>query len=402
MSKPGMTDGRSIETMNKVRLAAVGDIMLGRDVAKAISEKGPEYPFVKIKGALEDADIRFGVLSAPFADIAASQAKKHEGCPAIRSEPEAVKGLTYAGFNVMHIGNNHTLDFGIDGMRSTIRLLEDNNIAHCGAGFTIKEAREPAIVDKNGAKFAFLGYCDSYPASNDKPGCVPVKLAYIREDIASARKAADYVIVSIHHGIEYSFYPYPEYINLARAVVDAGADAVFGHHPHVLQGYEIYRKSPIAYSLGNFVFDRDDKERDPGTEPKSRLSLEADGVIARPGSEAFYRSVILNTEFKDGTFRGPTFMPIIINDEFQPEPATGATKKAILDFMDEKSARLKERSLPFYAELASLYSQESVRYWLKTDPASIMAGLRKIRPRHVRKLVDYARCAVMSRLREKA
>lgn len=182
-----------------------------------------------------------------------------------QAPPEAVQGIAYAGFDVVSLANNHTLDFHIEGMFETMRLLEEHGIDWVGAGQDIHAARSPLIKEIGGIKVGFLSYTEmwfvytrepiSWQATQDEPGVAPARLETIVDDVTKLRDLVDVVIVSVHWGKEYVHEPTAEQFTLARAAVDAGAHLVLGHHPHVLQGIEFYQHGVIAYSLGNFVFD---------------------------------------------------------------------------------------------------------------------------------------------------
>ncbi len=163
-----------------------------------------------------------------------------------------------AGFNVLSMANNHMLDYGADGLLETIHHLDSLGINHSGAGDSLSSARREAIVTCNGSKIAFLSYSLTFPkefyADKDRAGTAPGFRPTLEEDISRARASADYVVVSFHWGQELAVMPKKYQVTAARLAVDAGADIVIGHHPHVLQGIEHYKNALIFYSLGNFAF----------------------------------------------------------------------------------------------------------------------------------------------------
>ena len=242
----------------QISLVAVGDVMLDRDVKKEALKRGWEYPFVETAPFLRSADIAFANLESPIGD-------KGRFINMFQAPPEAVEGLAFAGFDVVSLANNHALDYHIDGMLETMRLLREYGIAYIGAGRDIQEARSPLIMEVKGVKVGFLSYTEiwfvharepiSWRATATEPGVAPAELDSIVEDIAKLRDKVDVVIVTVHWGKEYVNEPTAEQRLLAHAAVDAGAHLVLGHHPHVLQGIEFYKDGVIAYSLGNFVFD---------------------------------------------------------------------------------------------------------------------------------------------------
>jgi hypothetical protein len=152
------------------------------------------------------------------------------------------------------------MDFGYEGMQSTMSMLEARNIAYVGAGRNLEHARAPRTLEHNDLRVAFLAYTtdaahvNAVLATETSPGCNPFRWEIIKEDLERTIQASDLVCVSMHWGYEYARYPSPEQIALARRMIDHGARIVVGHHPHVVQGFERYADGVIFYSLGNFFF----------------------------------------------------------------------------------------------------------------------------------------------------
>ena len=156
------------------------------------------------------------------------------------------------------LANNHVMDFGAAGLRDTIVTLRQHGIAYFGAGTQADCNNNPAIVLVDGIKVALSGYvCPSTaPArvQRDGHGVAPMDLGAIRRDIGRARTlGADRIVVCLHWGAEEVRLPKPSDVAFARAIIDAGADAIVGHHPHVIQPWELRGEKPIFYSLGNFI-----------------------------------------------------------------------------------------------------------------------------------------------------
>ncbi len=245
-------------SLEQFTLLAAGDIMLDRDVKKEGLQKGWEHIFEEVAPLIRQADLAFANLESPIGD-------KGHFINMFQAPPEAVNGVTYAGFDVLSLANNHALDYHHAGMFETMRLLDEHGIAWVGAGRDIFEARAPLIKEVNGVSIGFLAYTEmwfvharepiSWKGTEDEPGVAPAELELIVEDIGKLRDFVDCIVVTIHWGKEYTREPTPEQKRLGRAAIDAGADLVLGHHPHVLQGIEFYKEGIIAYSLGNFVFD---------------------------------------------------------------------------------------------------------------------------------------------------
>lgn len=166
------------------------------------------------------------------------------------------------GFDVVSLANNHVWDLGEEGLRNTIRILDENNIKHCGAGINIIEASKPAVIKKDGLTVAILAYCMygnpwlGYVelAKEGKAGVNPLDIDKVVGEIKSAKRLYDRVIVMPHWGREYQYEPVQECISMAKRMVEAGADAVLGSHTHQLQPLVCFKGVPICYSMGNFLF----------------------------------------------------------------------------------------------------------------------------------------------------
>jgi poly-gamma-glutamate capsule biosynthesis protein CapA/YwtB (metallophosphatase superfamily) len=173
-----------------------------------------------------------------------------------KMKPEYLSQLSGAGISIVNCANNHTADFGAEGILETIRRLDSAGIQHTGIGRNLSEARKPVVLHVNGIRIGFLGYggSESFIASRSQPGTVSRSQWLILEDIKRLRPRVDFIVINIHWGEELEAEPDSNQIILAHRMIEGGADLIVGHHPHVLQGIERYRGKVIAYSLGNFVF----------------------------------------------------------------------------------------------------------------------------------------------------
>jgi len=238
----------------RITVVAAGDILLARAIGEHI-ERTDEYklPFAAIASELTTADIAFGNLEGPFCE---KPPYTKEGM-IFRVRPRGVESLLSAGFDVVSVANNHFGDGGNACMEFSLAHLREAKIVSVGAGLGYDEAHAGAVIVRKGIRFAFLGY--SYAPRNDAPGAKKPVIAgrdpaQVRRDVAAARARADVVLVSLHDGAEYTRNIARETQEFTHAAIDAGATAVFGHHPHVPQRVEAYANGWIFYSLGNFVF----------------------------------------------------------------------------------------------------------------------------------------------------
>jgi poly-gamma-glutamate capsule biosynthesis protein CapA/YwtB (metallophosphatase superfamily) len=176
-----------------------------------------------------------------------------------RMHPRFVRALTEAGIDIVTIANNHVFDYGKEGLFDTISYLDSAGVRHVGAGRNQDEAYRPVLLEVKGKKIGFLSYYgggEAPGAGKNSCGVARRDLPRVASDIAALKRDmhAEYVVVNLHWGTEKARFPDDAQRSFARKVIDAGADAIIGHHPHVLQGIETYHAGVIVYSLGNFVF----------------------------------------------------------------------------------------------------------------------------------------------------
>lgn len=291
-----------------ITISAVGDIMLGstnppdrglpsQDGALMLSQVGP---------ILSAADLAFGNLEGPMLEGGTSSkcGPKSRKCYAFRVPTRYGKYLKEAGFDIMSLANNHASDFGLEGRQSTRRVLDQLGIAHAGADF-----EDIAYLNVKGRKIGVIAFATNAISYNVND------LEAARRVVARVAAKSDIVIVSFHAGAEGLTAQHvprgPETFlgerrgdlrAFSRTVVDAGADLVLGHGPHVVRGMEVYKNRLIAYSLGNFAF-----YRFPFNGPTG-LSLVLDAQLG-----------------PDGSFLGGQIHPLIQFAQDGPRPDGNAT-----------------------------------------------------------------------------
>jgi poly-gamma-glutamate synthesis protein (capsule biosynthesis protein) len=234
---------------------------------------GYDAPFSAVVGELTSADITIANLESPIARGGREFTTKKFR---FRAEPEVAAALRKSGINLVTLANNHSMDFGAKALSETLQNLDQAGIAWVGAGENLDDARKMALYTIKGIKIAFLGYSLTQPteffAGSTRPGTAPGFEKIFVEDISRARQQADYVIVSIHWGTEGKKEVQPYQRVIGHKAIDAGADVIIGHHPHVLRGVERYKKGLIFYSLGNFVFASKSKTADASVIVRLRLN----------------------------------------------------------------------------------------------------------------------------------
>lgn len=224
-------------------IVVTGDIMLGRAVEKISLARGFDYPFLRAKDIFSGADVVFANLEGPVPSA-------HERTPDYSFRfsflPESIRAMKGAGVNAVTLANNHAVDFGEDGYSNTAKELKKRGIDF--VGHPVRMGEELTFKKSiRGREVRFIGLNDTY---------APVNIKQASEMVRNLKKDGTFVIVAVHWGEEYRNVSNKRQQTLGRALIDAGADVVVGHHPHVVEEMEIYKEKPIFYSLGNFIFDQ--------------------------------------------------------------------------------------------------------------------------------------------------
>jgi poly-gamma-glutamate synthesis protein (capsule biosynthesis protein) len=302
-NQKSLVDLENLDPEKLVTLTATGDVIPARSVNyKMASYNNFKYPFEKTADFLKEADLTFVNLEAPLT----------KNCPVTREgmvfcgSQRFVEGLTGAGVDIVSLANNHSGNYGKEGLEQTIQLLTENHLDYTGLdNILIKEIK--------GQRFAFLGFNGVGP-SFDK--------ADIKEKIIEAKTKADLVIVAPHWGKEYVSVPEvspgvaPDNPReIAHLMIDSGADLIIGNHPHWVQGLEMYKGRLITYALGNFIFDQ-------------MWSQETrEGVV---GKYIFYANKLIDVRF----------YPVLIEDYSQPRLLSEKEGSVILERMAEASEKI--------------------------------------------------------------
>ena len=266
-----------------VRVVSGGDVMPDRSVEAYANANGADAVLAGIARVLQKGDASWVNLEGVTSTLGTPKTEKtytFEGPPAF------APALAAAGIDVVTMGNNHSVDYGRAALKDTIERLDDAGVQVVGAGSDSDDAHAPAIVTTgSGATIGFLGYSDvwwpGFEATSSRAGVAQAfsNVKRMKRDIAALARKVDYVVVGYHWGYEYQHYPVGQQTSEAHAAIDAGADLVIGHHPHVLQGFETYKRRLIAYSLGDLVFDHMAVET--GQTVLVDATLRPDGVTAR-------------------------------------------------------------------------------------------------------------------------
>jgi len=282
-------------------LIAGGDVMLSRGTAKYIEKSGPTYPFEKIYDEIRKYDIAFANLESVIS-TAGKRFSPNKGIY-FRADPSVVTGLVYSGFDVFSLGNNHSLDWGVDAIKETMRLLDKNGLKYTGVGRTEEEAFKPAVLSVRGTTIAFISFNDIYPFEVQENRTNVMQTLMMNEPLLQDKikylsDRYDILIASVHSGAEYINEPEPQKVRKMRKLIDYGTDIVIGTHPHVVQGIEVYRGGLIAYSLGNCIFDQSWSQ-----ETSTGMMLEISFLGAKP---LYYRPHIISIDRSQARFLNTT------------------------------------------------------------------------------------------------
>jgi poly-gamma-glutamate synthesis protein (capsule biosynthesis protein) len=236
-------------------LVFLGDVAPGRSMEAQLARYGPAYPWTGLGTVLHEADLAVANLESALTSRGRPLNKPY----LIRAHPRWGLTLAEAGLDLVTLANNHALDYGMAGLNETLSTLQGLSVVTVGAGPTEEAAHRPALFSLNGVRVAVLGYAAArWNGSADVPATDRLawaEPAAVQTDVRAIRDQVDLVVVLLHAGTEYATTPSPDQVAVAHAAVDAGADLVVGHHPHVTQTVERYEQGLIVYSLGNALFD---------------------------------------------------------------------------------------------------------------------------------------------------
>jgi poly-gamma-glutamate synthesis protein (capsule biosynthesis protein) len=325
----------------------VGDVFVRRD--------DPRSVFRHVRETMRGADIMIGNLEGAYADSGEPWPKGE--IPQWRAGAKQIAAIEEGGFHAMGVTNNHIMDYGLDGLYESLGYLDRLGIKHAGGGRNLAEAHAPALVKSREASVAMLAYTSvfatGWEATPERGGLatMPARTAFepdvrtfenpgkppkirswmvdaakrqLKEDIAAARRQAQIVICSFHWGVSSGYTALTEYqVELGHLAVDHGADLVFGHHPHLLQGIEVYKGIPIFYSLGNFTFARHD--------PRKGHELE---------------TVILRCRLDAGKISSFQYVPVRCDDNLDPHILSLADGADIVRLVERRSAAFPTKFRP--------------------------------------------------------
>ncbi|MFW9929297.1 MAG: CapA family protein [Candidatus Thorarchaeota archaeon] len=361
--------------ISSVSMGVVGDISF-----KGRHQDNPSKKlFSNVIPIFNKSDLLIANLECPL--IHSFYSKPMENKCTLRGNPGWAEILRDSGVNILSLANNHIMDFGEDGLYSTIDALEKNKIIHLGAGKNIDQACAPVFINKSDLKLALLARSSvivsspSY-ADKDRAGVAFFNLDETVTKVKFCKENADFVILLMHWGLENYLYPSPKQRDLANILISNGIDIIIGHHPHVIQGIEWIKDKPVIYSLGNFLFDEFtwEYEHSNGVRKKNYSRLSSDnreGIIANFTLNKNDR-ITFSSKYTRIDYQGI----ILLNQN----PSCHSQ-------LDKISRRLK---VPFYSLIWKLYSvrmEWSLRFKERFSPKKIMSNLSRIRFHHIKEIL---------------
>jgi len=305
----------------RVSFCAAGDILLDRGTRSIIRRNGVDYPFEGVGEFIRKFDLAYANLESPVSARGRSTGKLY----CFRGDTNFFTGVQNAGFDIISIANNHTIDWGQTAFFDTKDIIEKRGLIPVGYTGAPLSGAAPVIVEKNGLRFAFFASVgiplrgEVWPISRSGP--CQAEIGTLATAVRDIRSEVDFIIVGMHWGEEYKYQPLADNVAWAHQLIDAGADLVVGSHPHILQSMEVYKGRLILYSLGNFVYDQ------------HKIYQRQSGIFA--------------CVFRKGEIDSAAFFPAFLND-FHPGLVKGNDFDSIAAKMTEISTayRTRFRSAP--------------------------------------------------------
>lgn len=337
-----------------ITVLAVGDVCVNRD--------DPNSIFSHVADMIKSADIAFCQLETNYSERGTPLPQSRVPT---RAHPKNAPAIKKAGFSVASFASNHTLDWGPQALFDTIEVMKKTGIDLIGVGKNVEEARRPQIINCKGTRIAFLAYNSILPmgywADANRPGCAPLRgwtfyeqiehdqpgtpprihsfahegdKAAMIEDIKKVKAEADILMVSMHWGIHFKEAEIAMYQKeLGYSAIDAGADAILGHHAHILKAIEFYKGKPIIYSLSNFAFDQPMSQEVLNSDRwKELMELNPSWTLdprykSYPFPADSRMTMACKIIISDKKIKRLSFLPALINEDSRPRFLKGQDKE---------------------------------------------------------------------------
>lgn len=344
----------------ELKIAFCGDIMPGAEVAEYMGNATMADWLKRVSPAWEDADLLIGNLESPCVVQAKPVASKPPEL-VFHAPASRLRELVEAGFSAVTLANNHVLDCGQIGLSETIKEAKKVGLYHVGAGMNLTEAVKPAFIPVRGVTVGLVAFCYGPPAGRSSPGVAPCDPPLMREVLRAARANSDIVIAALHDGLEYSDVPPAKTRSRFRFLAENGADIVIGHHPHVLQGLEWQGSTPIAYSLGDFLFHNSLPHITERNFSRMALGRLAPEEVQRDPYK-FARGAVLTVQLRNEK-KAIQWHPFRQGSDLRPELSSGSMYSEDLLRLEDLSAALLNKRDPRHSlanEVMANARQESL------------------------------------------
>lgn len=363
-----------------LKIAFCGDIMPGAEVAHYMQHATITDWLKEVSSVWEDADLLIGNLESPCV-VKAKPTNSKPPELVFYSPASRLKELSEAGFSAVTIANNHVLDCGEIGLSETLQEAKRVGLHPVGAGMNLAEALQPAFIPVQGKIVGLVAFCYGPPAGNSSPGVAPCNPPLMRKALAAARAKADIVIAALHDGLEYSDVPPARTRSRFRFLAENGADIVIGHHPHVLQGLEWHGQTPIAYSLGDFLFHNSlprIAERNFSRMVLAQLAPEE----VRRDPHKFSRGAVLTVQFSNGK-KLVQWHPFRQGRDLRPELSSEPFYSEDLRRLEDLSAALLHAEDPRHALANEVVAKAQQESWNQLEFRELVKLLLKPKWRYI-------------------
>jgi poly-gamma-glutamate synthesis protein (capsule biosynthesis protein) len=358
---------------NSICIQAVGDVGFSGRIRELYQSKGNyDYIFSDVSCYIKTGDVVFGNLESPLVKVEQENSM-------FAGDPAGAKFLKMAGFNNINLANNHILDYGVEGLISTIKNLLENDVTPLGVGQNTKEADELIIFEKNGCKIGFLATARTLMDQTDNSTVFSeLRNDKLLDNVEKNKSLVDFLVVSIHAGLMYLDYPKPEFKEFVEELMNKGANLILVHHAHVLQSVQVTSDGNMCcYNLGNFLWDW------------------KEGYVEIPIMVKEQReSAIFTFEIENGKIIQAFAIPIFLDDDFLIRWAEGIRGDGIL-------TRLVRLSNDIEKDYTSLYEKQRAernaspiikvvyQHFILGDWKYVLKMLRSVRWEHIKMLFRF-------------
>jgi hypothetical protein len=343
-----------------IKILFTGDFYGVNRIEKLIQTENYSAIYNDFLSVIKENDIAITNLEAPLTESSLPILKTG---PALKGSPKTANAFKYAGFNLITLANNHIMDYGEKGLSDTITFLKNENLDYIGAGKNFENASRVFYKEIKGKKLAFINFTENEWSTtfHEKPGANPLNPIVNYYNIQKAKSESDFVFVIVHGGHEMYSLPSPRMQLTYRFFADAGADIIVGHHTHCISGYEVYNRTPIFYSLGNFIFDKETYNHNWNEGLAVQFTINGDNlrfnILPFLQNDSNVGIQLLNNEEKTKIDKKIQSLNTIINDHqklhYEFEKFCLANKKIYDYFLEPHSSQYifalqKQRLLPSF------------------------------------------------------